>query len=115
MWIPASAGMTKLGADDAPDNHGGIVPTIIFRGTTGAVDDWNVDSRSPFGAGDKLRGNDGLGRGSAPDVIEPRSTPARPVHYLPGFMDSRSPIRVGDKLCGNNGLGRRNGWETNTP
>ena len=34
------------------------------------------------------------------DVTQPRSKPARPVHYLPGFMDHRSPIRVGDKLCG---------------
>ncbi len=50
-WIPTSAGMTKSGSGDVWDNHGGIVPTI-------AVDDCNMDSRSPFGAGDKLRGND---------------------------------------------------------
>ena len=35
MWIPASAGMTKLGAWDAPDNHGGIVPTPMRRVGTG--------------------------------------------------------------------------------
>ena len=33
MWIPASAGMTKLGS--APDNHGGIVPTPMRRVGTG--------------------------------------------------------------------------------
>ena len=46
--------MTKLGSDDTPDNHGGIVPTIIFRGNTGAVDDYNVDSR--FRGNDEIRG-----------------------------------------------------------
>ena len=46
MWIPASAGMTKSGSDDALDNHGGIVPTI-------AVDDCNVDSR--FRGNDEIR------------------------------------------------------------
>ena len=46
MWIPASAGMTKSGSDDAPDNHGGIVPTS-------AVDDCNVDSR--FRGNDEIR------------------------------------------------------------
>ena len=33
-------------------------------------------------------------RRSAPDLIEPRSTPARPVNYLSGFMDSRSQTGV---------------------
>ena len=70
-----------------------------LRGNDGLL---SLDSRSPVGVGDKLRGNDGL------LSLDSRSLIGVGDKLLGNDglwgLDSRSPVGVGDKLRGNDGL-----------